>query len=246
MIGAQRGAILTVLAAVEGAAWDRSTRCPGWSVKDIVAHLIHGEIEVGRVYRGEVSDLGEIDAEHGIARYAALPGDAVRSALWQHGTATQRVLEAMDADRWRAAVRALGCTTVGRLARLHLFEAIIHGSDLTHALGCDQIWEDRIGFATEFVVRAAPPTLTRHGVAPEGSLGLRLGARTALIRGAGGHWEALMDPDDVGGPLLAMEPADLVMAVTGRLPIDEALGRASFGGDQDTVRRVLEGWQVLA
>src|SRR6266487_6461082 len=95
LISDQRAALLTFLAPVAGEDWSNPTVCTGWSVKDVLAHMVEGELNVGRVYRGEVREQGYIDPEEGIAKWRALPGEAVRASLWQHGTAAQRVLDAL-------------------------------------------------------------------------------------------------------------------------------------------------------
>ncbi|HVL32290.1 MAG TPA: maleylpyruvate isomerase N-terminal domain-containing protein, partial [Actinomycetota bacterium] len=94
-IANERADLLAYLQSVNGPDWDRITVCAPWTVKDVLAHIVEGELNVGKIYRGEHVGGGFVDAEEGIARWAALPGEAVRAALWQHGTATQRVLEAM-------------------------------------------------------------------------------------------------------------------------------------------------------
>jgi uncharacterized protein (TIGR03083 family) len=41
---AERKALLQLLASLEAEAWSRATACPGWSVKDIVAHLLLDDV----------------------------------------------------------------------------------------------------------------------------------------------------------------------------------------------------------
>src|ERR1041385_2030218 len=121
-IAAERAALLGFLQSVEGQAWAAPTVCAPWNVKEVLAHMVEGELNVGRIYRGEVREQGYMDPEEGIDRWRALPGVAVRAALWQHGTATQRVLDAMTEDVWRAPIKAFGCREVRQLVRLHLFD----------------------------------------------------------------------------------------------------------------------------
>lgn len=248
MIRAQRAAVLRALGEVEGADWDRPTACAPWTVKDVVAHLVDGEILVGRVYRGEVIDLGPVDPEAGIDRWRPLPGEAVRAALWQHGSATQRVLDELDAARWRAPIRALGCTTVGRLARLELFESLIHSHDLTAALGLAPAWnEERLSFAVELVMRAAPATLARRKIEPEGSLVVRTMEHAWLLAGSGAGWR-VTDAEDAedADVVLEVDPRTLVLAVTGRGDVAGLARSRGVSGDRATAERILAGWQVLA
>src|SRR5438094_4153741 len=168
LIVEQRAALLTALAPAGPADWDRPTVCAPWTLKDVLSHMVEGELNVGRIYRGEVREQGYIDPDVGIAKWSALPGEAVRAALWQHGTAGQRVLDAMTEEVWRAPIKAFGCREIRQLVRLHLFDIAVHGHDLTDSLGVPAIWAPALPFLTEFVVRAAPPTLTRRGLEPSG------------------------------------------------------------------------------
>src|SRR5437660_12251900 len=92
-IADERAALLAFLAGVDGDAWSRPTVCTGWSVKDVLAHMVEGELTVGSIYRGEVRRLDPVDHELRIAQWRALPGVAVRAAFWQHGVAAQRVID---------------------------------------------------------------------------------------------------------------------------------------------------------
>ena len=70
----------------------------GHDAVDIPASRL--KMEMSRILK----EQGYIDPEEGIAKWRALPGEAVRAALWQHGTAAQRVLDAMTEDVWRAPI----------------------------------------------------------------------------------------------------------------------------------------------
>jgi uncharacterized protein (TIGR03083 family) len=242
-IAAQRADLLTFLQQVNDKDWARTTACAPWTMKDVLAHLVDGELNVGRIYRGEVRALGYMDPDAGIANWSALPGEAVRAALWQHGTAVQRVLEAMTPDAWNAPIEAFGCRQIAQLVRLHLFDLTMHSHDLTEAMRAEPVWGPRLPFLVEFVVRAAPRTLTRRGIAPHGALEVRTGDRVWTIDGRGDQWTLTT----VGAPeVLDAEPADLVRAVTGRADVAQVIAGSSVQGDPAQVRAMLDGWQVLA
>jgi uncharacterized protein (TIGR03083 family) len=244
MIAAERAALLEFLQRASGDAWDRPTPCADWTVKEVLAHMVEGELNVGRVYRGELTESGYIDPEEGIAKWRALPGEAVRAALWQHGVAAQRVLDGMTEDVWRRSIKVFGCREVRQLVRLHLFDLAVHGHDLTDALGGEPVWGPRLDFLAEFVVRAAPLTMRRRGVAPEGALEVRTPARRWTLDGRGERWE--LTETAGAGASVRMNAEDLVLATTGRLDVREALARAEIGGDAGTAERILGAWQVLA
>lgn len=40
----ERRALLTLLRSLDGAAWETPSACPGWSVKDLAAHLLADDL----------------------------------------------------------------------------------------------------------------------------------------------------------------------------------------------------------
>lgn len=240
-IAAERADLLGFLAGVGDDDWSKPTVCTGWSVKDVLAHMVEGELNVGRVYRGEARELGFVDPEEGVARWRPLPGPAVRAALWQHGTATQRVLDAMTDEAWHAPIRAFGCREIRQLVRLHLFDLAVHGHDLTDALGASPVWGDRLPFAVEFVVRAAPFTLTRLGATPTGALRVEVDGRSWVVDGRDGAWRLT----EAGAPAtVRLGAEDLVLATTGRRAVEAVLDRVE--GERSVAARILGAWQVVA
>jgi uncharacterized protein (TIGR03083 family) len=167
----------------------------------------------------------------------------VRAALWQHGTAAQRVLDAMTEDAWRQPINAFGCREIRHLVRLHLFDLSVHGWDVTDALGARPVWEPRLPFVVEFVVRAAPLTLKRLGVQPDAAVAVRVGDRSWTIDGRDGGWR-LTDAAAPSGVTIGAE--ELVLLTTGRRALTDALEAASIEGDVSAAERVLAGWRVLA
>jgi len=246
LIVEQRAALLTALAPAGPADWDRPTVCAPWTVKDVLAHMVEGELNVGRIYRGEVKEQGYIDPEEGIAKWRALPGEAVRAALWQHGTAAQRVLDAMTEDVWRAPIKAYGCREVRQLVRLHAFDVSVHGHDLTDALGVEPVWGPALPFLVEFVVRAAPPTMKRRGLEPEGSLLVSVGDRRWLIEASEGGWRVDHSPSpERGAASFETDEESLVLLATGRGEREELLRHAAISRDGQIGQRILEAWRVV-
>ena len=40
----ERSALLDLLGELDAGDWDRATVCPGWTVKDVTAHLLHDDL----------------------------------------------------------------------------------------------------------------------------------------------------------------------------------------------------------
>lgn len=242
-IANQRARLLGLLGTIAEADWSAKTACAPWDVRDVTAHLVDGELALGPLYRSEVKELPYLDPELGIARWRALPGPAVAAALWQHGTATQRVLEAITDEAWRAPLRAFGCRSVGQLVRLHLFELAMHGYDIATATGAQPHWDDCVGFLAEHVVRAAPKTLARLGYNAEGGLAVRADGKSWTIDGTTGTWTL---GTDEAAAAIALDAVPMIEAVTGRRAAEEVFDSAKIEGDRETARRIFLGWRVLA
>lgn len=247
VVGAERAALLGFLAGLSPADWDRPTVCIGWTVKDVVAHLVESELAMGRVYRGEATETPHTDADNeaGVERWRRADHEAVRVALWQHGTATQRVIESRSDEAWRRPIDAFGARELRGLLRIHFFDLAVHSHDVTSAVGVGALWGDRVRFLVEFLVRAAPMALTRNGLPPEGSLGVRVldvGAWT--IAGTKDGWQL---SDDAGPPgaALTCDPEPLALVTTGRLALSDALGRSTVEGDEEAAARILSAWRVV-
>jgi len=247
LIGDQRAAVLGAIANAGPADWDRPTVCAPWTLKDVLAHMVEGELNLGRIYRGEVREQGYIDPEEGIAKWRALPGEAVRAALWQHGTAAQRVLDAMTEEIWRAPIKAYGCREIRQLVRLHAFDGSVHGHDLTDALEVQPVWGPALPFLVEFVVRAAPPTLKRRGLEPDGdSMLVSVGEKRWLIESVDGGWKVDHSPSpESGGASLETDEETLVLLTTGRGDRESLLRSISFSRNSQIGQRILEAWRVV-
>lgn len=236
-----RADLLAWLNDVGGEAWSAPTVCEGWSVKDVLAHMVEGEINVGRVYRGEQTEPGFIDPHEGVERWRALPGVAIRAALWQHGIASQRALEVMTLEAWERPINAFGCRRVSQLARLHLFDLAVHGHDLTDALGAPALWGPQLPFLVEYVVRAAPVTFRRRGLQATGSMAVQVtDGPSWTLSGDGPEW-ALREPGEATATLRT-RAEDLVLITTGR---DRGTADIEVDGDTAFAEQVLQAWRVV-
>ncbi len=85
----ERAALLNLLSSLSAPKWDAPTVCPGWSVKDITAHLVADDL--GRLSRGRDSYPGGSFAWTGQGDFAAELLDYINEAN----------------ERWVAAARRL-------------------------------------------------------------------------------------------------------------------------------------------
>jgi uncharacterized protein (TIGR03083 family) len=242
LVNDQRAALLGLLSDMPPDAWDRVTACDPWTVKDVVAHLVELELQFGRVYRGETSELA-MDNDEAVARWRRVDGETVRYSLWHHGSATQRVIDTRPDENWRRKVTHMESPMdLRRALPMHLFELAVHSHDISSALAAPAIWGERAGPLIDYVIEEAPPALALTPAA--GAIEIRvpeIGAR--LLDGRTGEW--LLGTGE-GEPTARFDTdaETLLLVTTGRLPIDDALARSTVEGDRAVLEAVLADWQL--
>lgn len=243
----QRAALLGLLSSLPAEDWTRTTVCRGWPVHDVVAHLVEGELLFGRVYRGELKALTreEADPQTGVERWARADGETLRFSLWHHGSATQRVIDSRSEESWRRAVTVFERPLELRhVLRLHFFDLALHSQDVSSALGSPPPWAERVPFIVEYCIRGAPDALATAGI--EANAGLRVGVEGVgswVLVNQDGSWR-VREPDGTAAATWDTDAETLVLATTGRLTVDEALGRSRAGGDTSLLSEILAGWRV--
>lgn len=113
-----------LVAAVGIDQWSAMTGCPGWTVRDLLGHLVGGNLTLAALLTGDASpDLaGDHLADDPLAAYRA-SGDALRAAFGQ-------------ADAMDRMVTVPAGTVPGAVAlHLRLTELLVHGWDLARATG---------------------------------------------------------------------------------------------------------------
>lgn len=121
----QRAQAFTDVLDAAGGRWDAPTPCDGWTVRDVVQHVIDTERDF--LVRQGHELAGAPDPEN--------PADAWRT----HRAAVEEVL-AGDGVAEREYDGYFGRTTVGAtLADFYGWDLVVHGSDVARATG--QPWE---------------------------------------------------------------------------------------------------------
>lgn len=140
-------AISELVAPLPADSWNRPTECPGWSVRDIVSHVIAVESELlgdPRPIHSLPSDLRHISSE--LSRYLELPVDKRRCHTAPEMTGELEYViirrsrairnaktEAGDAVRFPAGPFAFDLP-YEQLLRIRTFDVWVHEQDLRRAL----------------------------------------------------------------------------------------------------------------
>ncbi|SBT43807.1 TIGR03083 family protein [Micromonospora auratinigra] len=133
-----------------GADLDRPTRCPPWTVRDLLAHVATGVGRLADMLAGPAPERAEVDAAgyFGAAKFTPqVDRDRIDSARRQAPAGVPEVVAGF-ARAWRATDAAVAAAPAGRLVRTRHGDAMtlteflrtrvvevgVHGLDLADAL----------------------------------------------------------------------------------------------------------------
>jgi len=247
----QFDAIVELAESLAPEDWERTTACPGWTVKDNVAHVIGTEAMLaGRstpeVELGDLShvrnDIGRFN-ELWVERYRPEPAAAVLDDLRGIIAERRAALAAMSrADFDADAMTPAGPASYGRFMRIRVMDMWMHEQDIREALGrpghvAGRAPEQSLAEASSalgFVVgkRVAPPPGTTMRIELTGDLAGRIDIevtdRARLVEAiAGSPTVAVILPGDrfmriAGGRLSDSDDSQRDVAY---------VGDATLGGD---------------
>ena len=116
--------------AVPAAGWDRPTPCSGWSVRDLVNHLVAAHLGAPPLLTGStLADVGD--------RY---DGDVLGdrpAAAWDAAITASMRSWAMAREDQEVALSPGGPTPAGEYAELLLADLVVHGWDLGRGIGTE-------------------------------------------------------------------------------------------------------------
>ncbi|RVW05973.1 maleylpyruvate isomerase family mycothiol-dependent enzyme [Rhodococcus spongiicola] len=252
----QWAALDEVLSTVEGDAWLTPTALPGWTVRDIVSHIVGTEtllsgenppetaIDVHTLphVRNEIGALNERWVEglraHTGEQILAMFREITRIRLEALSTMTQ---EDFDAP----AATPVGPSTYGRFMRIRMFDCWMHEHDIRDALGAPAGDEGgkRGNVAIGEIEGALGFIVGKLGRAPEGArVTLELSgplARTIHVEVDG---RAAVVPQ-LSGPAtvkIAMDSRLFARLAGGRTTAAEHVSEFELDGDVEVGRRIVD------
>jgi uncharacterized protein (TIGR03083 family) len=218
-------AIDALLAGLSDEQWQTPTALPGWTVHDVVAHIVGTEMMLagtptpeadvaGRDYvHNEIGALNEKWVEH-----LRSESPAGMLAAFRDITARRRdMLAAMPVQEWNAVTfTPAGPDSYGRFMRVRIFDCWVHEHDIRDAVGKPPTDAELGGVDSRLAIdemqASMPFVVAKKGQAPDGS--------RVLIT--------------LTGPV----SREIRVAVDGRAALVE-----DFGGAQPTIGITLDGLQ---
>lgn len=232
--------------------WRAATPCPGWSVADIVAHLIDVEQFMAGSPRPDhapdwtslphaAGDFGRF-TELGVDYRRGRPRDQVLDELRQTIAARRRELDAVPEGQQVTGI--LGTpTTIDRLLRIRIFDAWVHQQDIRTALGLDGAWDTAPAIvAFQQMAKAVPVVWSRTVKASPGQV------VHVSVTGPGLAAEIYADVDDTGRGRRCAPVAEPAVSLTVSWPdfMRIANGRVAVDDPALRSRLALTGDPVLA
>jgi uncharacterized protein (TIGR03083 family) len=254
---AERAALLELLGALDPASWDMETACPGWTVRDIVAHLVADDL--GRLsrdrdaYSPDRRQPGEdvvafVNRQNGewVEAMRRVSPRLLRTLLEIGGRETQAHFEALDPF---AVGGSVFWATGSDLAPVWLdlarefTERWHHQQQIRDAVGAPPLMDPAICRPVLATFAYALPHTFRSVDAPPGTtitldVSGESGGEWSTIREAGAWRLALGRPQSPAAEVEIHQDDFWRLVTKGMAPAD-AERRARIAGDRDLGRHVL-------
>lgn len=246
-----------LLTSLDPAEWSLPTDCPGWSVQDVIAHLL--SIELALVDGTQPSDVVSLDGrsvsswwtEAAVAQYRGQGSDEILAA-WQAAISRRRRQLAADppTDPEADPPHTPGGLPWNNrtLLRNRALDVWVHEQDVRRAAGRAGGMGSLGAALTEAVfVEALPYVVAKRAQAHPGARValLRSGRRADLVVDEHGraHW---VEPAGEPSVTLDLDREALTVLGAGRRQPDDlpATAYAAVTGDTDLGDAILRGWAV--
>ncbi|MGI9125919.1 MAG: maleylpyruvate isomerase family mycothiol-dependent enzyme [Mycobacterium sp.] len=215
----------TLLAGLPDDAWQTPSPLPGWTVHDVVAHMIGTEMMLSGTPTPEIevdgrdyvhNDIGALNERWVESLHAESPSSML-AKFREITTRRKAMLAAMPVEEWNTVTfTPAGPDSYGRFMRVRVFDCWFHEHDIRQAVGRSAGDEDLSGpdskLALDEMSASMGFVVAKKGKAPDGS--------RVLIA--------------LTGPL----SREIRVTVDGRAAVVE-----DFGGQEPTVAITVDGLQ---
>ncbi|MFB9237201.1 maleylpyruvate isomerase family mycothiol-dependent enzyme [Plantactinospora siamensis] len=228
--------------------WDAPTECPDWSVRDVYAHLVGGELWMAAGHPRPERGLAHIAAEPVAARRGR-PATEVLEELREVREVRYRQLTDAPPDPDEPAYAAWGQPVPLGMLWLHrAFDLWVHEQDIRRAVARPgNLGSPGARAARALFIAALPAVVAKRAGAPPGSV-VRVTVRGPVpldhsVRvDADGRGRSLPETPDAVTSVLTMGWESFARLACGRIPADRAA--AELTGDVDLGRAVLTNLSI--
>ena len=249
----------TLLHTLDPAQWTMETSLPGWTVHDVVAHIVGTE----SMLHGDATPEVDVDVstlEHVRNDIGALNERWVRKLLglssselherYRSVTALRRTeLSELSVEQWDAVTATpAGPDTYGRFMRVRIFDCWMHELDIRDAVARPADAAELVGPAAELSLDEMAASMGfvvgKLGGAPDGSR-VRIELTGPLRRdiNVAIQGRGRVVPDfgaEAPTSTIALDAVLFTRIAGGRTPAAAHHGAISYGGDENVGRRIVE------
>lgn len=163
--------VLTIGPHLSDAQWAAPTECPGWTVKDIYAHLVGGEQWVADGHPPLTEGIGPW-ADAAVRDRRGTPASAVLDELREVYELQRVRVESQPPDPDQPVTLIMGRPgTLGQLLRVRVMDLWVHEQDIRRAVGMPgNLDSPAAAVAGEIFVSALPRLVAKAAQAPAGSV----------------------------------------------------------------------------
>lgn len=153
----ERTRLVSYLESVPEAAWDKQTLCDGWTVRDMVAHLVGNAADV---VAQNLDGVGSAEYNQRQIDERAGRSPAELLAEWSTaGPALEESMEALDDAFWNTPYEPWG--TVGEALQRLVEDIWVHGQDIRLPLGDDPTAGPGLDATLDCIARELPKRCAR-------------------------------------------------------------------------------------
>lgn len=231
----QQQRFVETLTTFDDDAWTRSSRCDGWSARDVIVHLESATgfwvLSLASGMAGEPSRLlADFDPVATPAQMTAasdLDGPDALERFAATSTALASALEDLDTADWHRLVEAPpGHVTVGAMVHHALWDSWVHERDVLLPLGRQVVEDpDEISASLRYVAALSPALAVTAGEARAATLSVEVADPDSVFCVTVGDDVEVTDGRAAGDvdATLAGPAVELLEALSRRAPLDAAL-----------------------
>jgi uncharacterized protein (TIGR03083 family) len=250
-------AIDVLLADLTNQQWQTPTDLPGWTVHDVVAHVVGTELMLSGTPTPEIDIAGRDYVHNDIGSLNERWVQHLRSASPVAMLATFRdvvarrkaALTAMPLDEWNSVtLTPAGPDSYGRFMRVRVFDCWVHEHDIRDALalpaGDDAYDGADTRLALDEMVASMGFVMAKKGGAPDGSrIELTLTGPVSRTIRVAVDGRAAVVPDFSGQPptaTITLDGRQFVRLAGGRAMVEHASQSVDYTGDTAVGSRIVD------
>jgi uncharacterized protein (TIGR03083 family) len=225
----QRRRLAALLAGLDDGQWSAPSRCQGWAVRDVIAHLVTTNrfwtYSLTSGLAGEPTRfLTQFDpVASPAAMVAAMSEQTPAELLVQFDESNQALagaIDDLDADSWAAVAEApQGHLPVPAVVLHALWDSWVHERDIVMPLGMDPVLEqDELTACLLYAAALGPTFLAVLGSTRTGTLAVEATDVPLFVVDVGPEVHVRTGPAPVGTSVLTGSAVDLIEALSCRAP----------------------------